>query len=175
MCAWFAPRPDSPGGLFDAGLADRSSSSNRREALRLLAAALLAAGVRPWPAARAAENDALAFGSGSLEGALSALGATLDPSPEIRLDVPDFVENGSVVPVEVTSQLIGPQTIFLLSEANPFPLVARFFVPEGTQPYVSTRIKVARSCNIYAVVQAEDRYYSAVKATTVTVGGCGNG
>jgi len=175
MCAWFAPRPDTPGGLFDAGLADRSPSSNRREALRLMAAALLAAGVLPWPAARAAENDALAFGSGSLEGALSALGATLDPSPEIRLTVPDFVENGSVVPVEVTSQLSGPQTIFLLSEANPFPLVARFFVPEGTLPYVSTRIKVARSCNIYAVVQAEDRYYSAVKATTVTVGGCGNG
>jgi len=40
---------------------------------------------------------------------------------------------------------------------------------------VSTRIKVARSWNIYAVLQAEARYYSAVKATTVTVGGCGNG
>jgi len=175
MCAWFAPRPDAPSGLVDAGLTGRSPSSNRREALRLMAATLVAAGVLPWPAARAAENDALAFGSGSLEGALSALGATLDPSPEIRLAVPDFVENGSVVPVEVTSQLSGPQTIFLLSEANPFPLVARFFVPEGTLPYVSTRIKVARSCNIYAVVQAEDRYYSAVKATTVTIGGCGNG
>ena len=175
MCAWFAPRPDPPSGRCAADLADRSPSSNRREALRLMAAAVVAAGVLPWPSARAAENDALAFGSGSLEGALSALGATLDPSPEIRLAVPDFVENGSVVPVEVTSQLSGPQTIFLFSEANPFPLVARFFVPEGTLPYVSTRIKVARSCNIYAVVQADDRYYSAVKATTVTVGGCGNG
>jgi sulfur-oxidizing protein SoxY len=63
----------------------------------------------------------------------------------------------------------------LFSEANPFPLVARFFVPEGTLPYVSTRIKVAQSCNIYALVECEGRHYSAVKATTVTVGGCGNG
>jgi sulfur-oxidizing protein SoxY len=79
------------------------------------------------------------------------------------------------VPVEIASQLGGPQTIFVLSEANPFPLVARFFVPDGTLPYVSTRIKVAQSCNIYALVQSGARYYSAVKATTVTVGGCGNG
>jgi sulfur-oxidizing protein SoxY len=161
MCAWFAARPDA--------------AANRREALRLMASALVAAGVMPWPVARAAENDARAFGSGSLEGALSALGATLDTSPEIRLTVPDFVENGSVVPVEIASQLGGPQTIFVLSEANPFPLVARFFVPDGTLPYVSTRIKVAQSCNIYALVQSGARYYSAVKATTVTVGGCGNG
>lgn len=182
MCAWYAPRPDapSPGALPEtAGLgsdpAGRSPSCDRREALRLMAAALAAAGLLRWPAARAAENDALAFGSGSLEGALSALGATLEPSAQIQLTVPDFVENGSAVPVEVTSQISGPQSIFVLSEANPFPLVARFFVPEGTEPYVSTRIKVARSCNIYALIQADGRYYSAVKATTVTVGGCGNG
>jgi sulfur-oxidizing protein SoxY len=77
--------------------------------------------------------------------------------------------------VEVTSEVAGSQTIFVFSEANPFPLVARFFVPEGTDPYVSTRIKVAGSCNIYALVQADGRFFSAVKSTTVTVGGCGNG
>jgi sulfur-oxidizing protein SoxY len=177
MRAWFVPRHDAPAdaGVLGVDLAVGQPSSNRREALRLMAAALVAAGVLPWPGARAAQNDALAFGSGSLEGALSALGAALDPSPQVRLTVPDFVENGSVVPVEVTSQLSGPQTIFLFSEANPFPLVARFFVPEGTLPYVSTRIKVAQSCNIYALVQADGRFYSASKATTVTVGGCGNG
>jgi sulfur-oxidizing protein SoxY len=140
-----------------------------------MCAALLASGLFPWPPARAAENDALAFGSGSLEGALKALGAALDPSPRVRLTVPDFVENGASVPVEVTSDILGPQTLFVFSEANPFPLVARFFIPEGTDPYVSARIKVAESCNIYALVQADGQFFSAVKATTVTVGGCGNG
>jgi sulfur-oxidizing protein SoxY len=167
MYAWFAPRPDAP--------SDAAAAADRRAALRLMAAALVATGVLPWPAARAGENDALAFASGSLEAALRALGATLDASPKIRLAVPDFVDNGAVVPVEVTSQLSGPQTIFVLSEANPFPLVARFVVPDGTLPYVSTRIKVAKSCNIVALVLADGRFYSAVKATTVTVGGCGNG
>jgi sulfur-oxidizing protein SoxY len=168
MSAWFEPPPD---GRADVGPA----APSRREALRLMGAALLASGIFPWPGARAAENPALAFGSGSLEGALNALGAALDPSPKIRLTVPEFVENGSVVPVEVTSELPGAQTIFVFSEANPFPLVARFFLPEGTDPYVSTRIKVAASCNVYALVQAAGGYHSAVKFTTVTVGGCGNG
>jgi sulfur-oxidizing protein SoxY len=187
MCAWFVRRPEAtidfalrPEATIDTArlgldFTAQPPSPNRREALRLLAAAVLAAGTLPGPDARAAENGALAFGSGTFEGALAALGATLDPSPQIRLTVPDFVENGSVVPVEVTSQLGGPQAIFILSEANPFPLVARFVLPEGTVPYVSTRIKVAESCNIYALVQADGRYYSAVKSIKVSVGGCGNG
>lgn len=149
--------------------------STRREALQLMGAALLAPGMFRWTGARAAENLQLAFGSGSLEGALQALGVALDPSPQVRLAVPDFVDNGAVVPVEVTSELPGAQTIFVFSEANPFPLVARFSIPAGTEPYVSTRIKVAESCNIYALVQADGSYFSAVKHTTVTVGGCGNG
>jgi sulfur-oxidizing protein SoxY len=168
MCAWFVPHRDH---RADAGAPART----RREALRFMGAALLASGMVPWPEARAAENDARAFGSGSFEDALNALGAALDPSPQVRLTVPDFVENGAVVPVEVTSEVAGSQTIFVFSEANPFPLVARFFVPEGTDPYVSTRIKVAGSCNIYALVKADGRFFSAVKSTTVTVGGCGNG
>jgi hypothetical protein len=76
-----------------------------------MAAALVAAGVRPWSAASATENDALAFGSGSLEGALSALGATLEPSPEIRLTVPDFVENGAVVLGESHRNSFTPSTL----------------------------------------------------------------
>jgi len=168
MSAWFEPRRDER-------VAAGGPACTRREALRFMCATLLASGMFPWPGTRAAENDAVAFGSGSLEGALRALGAALDPSPRVRLTVPDFVENGAVVPVEVSSELPGSQTLFVFSEANPFPLVARFFVPEGTDPYVSTRIKVAESCNIYALVQAEGRFFSAVKSTTVTVGGCGNG
>jgi len=151
-----------------------AAAPTRREALRLMASALFASGMFPW-GARASGNLPLAFGSGSLEGALKALEAALDPSPRVRLEVPDFVDNGAVVPVEVTSEIAGDQTIFVFSEANPFPLVARFAIPEGTEPYVSTRIKVAESCNLYALVEADGRFFSAVKHTTVTVGGCGNG
>jgi sulfur-oxidizing protein SoxY len=94
-------------------------------------------------------------------------------SADISLDVPDFVENGAMVPVEVTSRLAGAQDIYIISESNPFPLVARFSLPEGTEAFVATRIKVASSCNIYALVHSNGQFLSAMKATTVTVGGCG--
>jgi len=77
------------------------------------------------------------------------------------------------VPVEVTSHLAGAQTLYVIAEANPYPMVARFNVPEGTDPYLATRIKVAQSCNIYAVVRSGEQLYWAAKATQVTIGGCG--
>jgi sulfur-oxidizing protein SoxY len=147
----------------------------RREALRLFGMLLVGGALLPLPAAwaDAGSDETAAFAAGTLAKVLAALGARPEANDAIQLSVPDFVENGAVVPVEVTSTLSGAQQLYIISEANPFPLVAKFGFPEGTEPYVSTRIKVASSCNIYAVVKSQDRYYSAVKATQVTVGGCG--
>jgi sulfur-oxidizing protein SoxY len=114
-----------------------------------------------------------AFDAGSLTEALRLLDADPTPSADVLLTVPDFVENGAMVPVEVLSRLPGVQDIYILSESNPFPLVARFSVPEDTEAFVSVRIKVASSCNIHALVHSAGRFLSSVKATTVTVGGCG--
>jgi sulfur-oxidizing protein SoxY len=156
MSAWSVRPPD----------ADETRLLQRRHALQLLGALLL--GCRILPA-----HARSAFGEGSLASVLNALEAKPAPSPDVSLVIPDFVENGAVVPVEVTTQFAGPQDIYIISESNPFPLVARFSIPEGTEPFVSTRIKVAGSCNVYAVVRSNERFYSAVKATTVTIGGCG--
>jgi sulfur-oxidizing protein SoxY len=151
----------------------------RRRALSMVGRALFAATLFPAlrlraETAPAAMNAAKpAFGAGSFAEVLRLLEASPTPSDDIALAVPDFVENGAMVPVEITSRLPGAQDIYIISEANPFPLVARFSVPDGTEAFVSTRIKVASSCNIHALVQSEGRFMSAVKATTVTVGGCG--
>jgi len=153
--------------------------AGRRRLLRvggrvLLGAALLPAlGLRAQTAQGSMNGAKSAFGAGSLAEALRLLDADPTPSDDITLNVPDFVENGAVVPVEITSRLPGTQEIYILSEANPFPLVARFTVLEDTDAFVSVRIKVASSCNIHALVQSGGRFFSAVKATTVTVGGCG--
>jgi len=165
MCAWSAPHPDT-------GRAGQPAPT-RREAMKYLGAALLACGLAPSARTLAARNDEIAFAAVNVDGVLKALDAEPVPDSQISLLVPDSIENGAVVPVEVTSHLAGPQEIFVISEANPFPLVARFLIPEGTEPFVSTRIKVAQSCNVYALVQSGGRFYSAVKATQVTVGGCG--
>jgi sulfur-oxidizing protein SoxY len=150
----------------------------RRGALRAFGRALLGAALfpafrlraEPVQTVRAAKS---AFEAGSLAEVLRLLDARPITSDDISLTVPDFVENGAMVPVEVTSRVPGVQDIYIISESNPFPLVARFAILEDTDPFVSTRIKVASSCNVHALVHSEGRFLSAVKATTVTVGGCG--
>jgi len=153
----------------------------RRQALQLLGAALFGtsfcgaawAQVASGGAAGAANGMDRAFAAASLRTVLEALNAMPLPGTELSLVVPERVENGAVVPVEITSRYGGPQDLFLISEANPFPLVARFSIPEGTEPFISTRIKVAQSCNIYAVVKTGDAFYAVSQPTQVNIGGCG--
>jgi len=61
----------------------------------------------------------------------------------------------------------------ILVEKNPNPLSAVFMVPDGTEPAVQTRVKVAQTGLIYGVVEADGKLYKAAKETKVTLGGCG--
>jgi sulfur-oxidizing protein SoxY len=58
-------------------------------------------------------------------------------------------------------------------EKNPNPMAAMFSMIEGTRPYVETRVKVAQTCNLYAVAETDSNFYMASKETKVTLGGCG--
>ena len=58
-------------------------------------------------------------------------------------------------------------------ESNPYPLVARFDIAPGTEPFLSTRVKLAQTGTTYALVQADGRLYSASRDTRVVIGGCG--
>jgi sulfur-oxidizing protein SoxY len=148
----------------------------RRELLQWAAALFLGGNLLRGAAQAAGEQAAgedAAFAAGSLAEVLRALGGQPAAGPQVSVAVPDLVENGAVVPVEVTSHLPGAQSIYIVSESNPLPLIARLYFPDGTPPYFATRIKVAKSCNIYAVVRAGDQLVWASKGTQVTVGGCG--
>jgi sulfur-oxidizing protein SoxY len=159
MCASSAPRTEARLG--------------RRAALRgSLGAALLACGLARSGAALAAD-ETLAFDATSVQDALSALGGIPAVGSEIVLTIPDTAENGALVPVSVACSLPGTREMFIVVESNPNPLVVRFSIPEGTEPFVATRIKMADTGNVYAVVKAQGKLYSACQRTQVTVGGCG--
>jgi len=78
-----------------------------------------------------------------------------------------------IVPVEVTSKLVGTSTIAIFVEKNPNPLTAQFAIATGTEGYVNTRMKMSGSSPVHVVVQAGGKYYHAVKLVKVTEGGCG--
>ena len=46
-------------------------------------------------------------------------------------------------------------------------------IPDGTEPWVNTRVKMAQTSNVYALVKADGKYYVASKEIKVTLGGCG--
>jgi sulfur-oxidizing protein SoxY len=112
------------------------------------------------------------FSVRSMEAALATLGGVPASSGEIRLQIPETVEDGSVVPVAVETSLVGVEEIYVLVASNPFPLAARFVIPEGTHPAVSLRVKMGQSGAVHAVVRARGMLYATSRDTVVTVGGC---
>ena len=145
----------------------------RRDALQQgsAMAALVACGLVTAGQAQAAVDNA-AFDAKTLADALKLLGSAAD-SKDVAITSPDIAENGAVVPVSVTSKLAKTQEIYILVEKNPQPLTATFTIPEGTDAFVSTRVKMGQSTNVVAVVKADGKLYSATKETKVTLGGCG--
>ena len=133
-----------------------------------------AAGILRVAPASAAEWNQEAFSAKAADAALKGIGATdLIESKDIVITAPEIAENGAVVPVAVASKIPNTQTISIIAEKNPFPLVASFNVGNGLDSYVSTRLKMGATSNVRAVVKADGKYYTAVKEVKVTVGGCG--
>ena len=117
-----------------------------------------------------------AFGATELDKTLEALGGMPEISEGIRFFTPDIAENGAVVPVRVevdAEQIPNVNKVYLLVEKNPNPMAAVFDVPMGTEVYVETRVKVAQTCELYAVVEANGQLFMQSKETKVTLGGCG--
>jgi len=94
-------------------------------------------------------------------------------SDQVTLKVPDIAENGAVVPVTVSTSLADVESISVLVENNPTPLVAMFELSPQSVPDISVRIKMGESSKVQTVVKAGGKLYSASKEVKVTIGGCG--
>ena len=116
-----------------------------------------------------------AFDADDLDSALQALfqGESVEASEAINLKAPDIAENGAVVPVTVSTDLDKVESISILVENNPSPLVASFKLTPGSIPEVSTRMKMGKTSNVIAIVKADGKLFSTHKEVKVTIGGCG--
>jgi sulfur-oxidizing protein SoxY len=126
----------------------------------------LAAANDKWPEA--------AFTQKSEADAIKSLyGKTAEPSDKVKLDAPEIAENGAVVPISVATTLSDVTSISILVAENPNALAASYTIPPGTLPSVANRLKMAKTSNVTAIVEAGGKLYSATKEVKVTVGGCG--
>jgi sulfur-oxidizing protein SoxY len=145
---------------FASGLAGLSLF----EASMLLPA--YAADAKDWPAD--------AFKQKSEADTLKILyGKSAAASDKVNLDAPEIAENGAVVPIAVTSTLPNVTAIALLVLENPYTLAAAYKIPEGTQAAVASRLKMAKTTKVVAVVESDGKLFTASKDVKVTVGGCG--
>ena len=138
---------------------------------------LVAAGwLKPQQALAQAQTwNKAAFDTHSLADTMKALGGG-DPVQSkdiVFFQTPEIAENGAVVPIGVTSNIPKTESIAILIEKNPNLLAAVFDIPTGTEASISTRVKMAQSSNVYALVKADGKYYVAGKDIKVTLGGCG--
>lgn len=101
-------------------------------------------------------------------------GADTAESGHVTIQAPDIAENGAVVPVTMSSDLDNVVSLTLYTPQNPFPLNSTYEFSHGALPYVSFRIKLAKTMPITAVARTADgKLYSATKQVKVTIGGCG--
>jgi sulfur-oxidizing protein SoxY len=161
-------------------ISDYGFSATRRLILKGAATvALIGLGNIPlgFASAFAAANDKYpedAFKAKSDADAIKSLyGKTAEPSDKVKLDAPEIAENGSVVPISVTTTLANVTSISFLVSENPNALAASYKIPAGTLPSVANRLKMAKTSNVIAIVEAGGKLYSATKEVKVTVGGCG--
>ncbi len=148
----------------------------RRDTLRhaTALAGLLAASGLLAPDVRAAVNKA-AFDAKTVQEAVRAMGpGTLSESRDIVLTTLDVSENGSEVPVSVSTALPGVRQLLVLVEKNPAPLVAAFALTDAVEAHLSIRTKMAQTSDIYGVaMMADGRVLFARRNVKVTVGSCG--
>lgn len=149
---------------------DARRSFNTRAALL---AALWAAGWLPR-AATAAPWNARAFEARNLDELVRVLGGTeAGESGDILIIAPELAENGAVVPIQVSSSIEPTEAMALLVEKNPNAVAALYDIPEGTLPDIQTRVKMAQTSSVLALVRSRGRMFYAAREIKVTLGGCG--
>ena len=91
----------------------------------------------------------------------------------IRIEMADLAEDGAVVPIKLYTDLPRIEQVALVSEKNPIPLIAVFDLGPSVLPgYLSTRIKLAESTVVHALVKAGGKVYRGKTFVAVTAGGC---
>ena len=146
-------------GSFASGALALTAAVGLLKPARVLAAT--------WPAA--------AFEATSTSQALQSLfGTTHIPmDSRIHIRAPIQAENGAVVPIEVETSLPQVESIAIVVDKNPSPLVTQVRLMNGAEGFFMARMKMGQTSPVRVIVKSGGRLYQASQSIKVTVGGCG--
>jgi sulfur-oxidizing protein SoxY len=139
---------------------------------RVFITSLTALTLSPWQSTSATPSDAM-----------QAMKAIIGNRPvntgRIYFELPPLVENGNLVAIKFSVQ--SPMTqndyvkaIHIIAEANPLPnVVSCYFTPLSGKAEASTRIRLADSQKVWALVQMSDgSFWRTSVDTVVTLSAC---
>jgi sulfur-oxidizing protein SoxY len=142
-------------------------------AVGAVAAAIATGLLNPGTVLAAAWNS-LAFTTKDLGEAMKNAGYDgAIESSDIVIKAPEIAENGAVVPVSATSNIAGTTSMAIFIDKNPAPMIADFQFMNGAEPYIATRVKMAKTSLVRVTVRAGGKNYIASREVKVTIGGCG--
>ncbi len=120
-----------------------------------------------WPAA--------AYDEKKRDAALKALFGTSDTksSKDIEITANLQAEDGSSVPVAVSSKLPNVEAFAILVHENTHPLVTDCRIGVNGASYYRANIKMAKTSVVEFVAKAGGKLYTASQSIKVTAGGCG--
>lgn len=135
---------------------------------------VVALGTSVLPITVMADWPKAAFQAKTVEEAITALynSPTVQETDQIEIKAPGLAQNGTEVPIEVTVNLPQLESIAIIAEKNPVPLVAQFNITDNAIGWVKMRIKMAETSNLITVAKAQGQLYVARQKIEVVEGGC---
>ena len=124
-----------------------------------------------------AEWPARLFASQSFEQALNQLNLNQTPrySDRLEIQLPENAEDGASVPMQFQTDIANVSNFRILVEKNPTPLILQWQLQAGVIPFLSCRIKMAESCYVWLIAEADGVFWYNKRWVNVMKGGCGTG
>ena len=98
-------------------------------------------------------------------------------SDKLKFSAPEIAENGKVVPIKLELTGVDSSKVksaHILSDNNNPRTIDVFFTKHNKDVFVATRMRMAKSQNLVAlVVMKNGTVYEAKRETKITIGGCG--
>jgi len=92
----------------------------------------------------------------------------------VVIQAPDTAENGAYVGIGIESSISNIDAVAFLVEKNPGVLAGYFEIKKSKKLKLGTKIKMAETSDLVAVVKAGDNYFMNSKNVKVVLGGCGS-
>ena len=92
----------------------------------------------------------------------------------VVIQAPDTAENGAYVGIGVESSISNIDSVAFLVEKNPGVLAGYFEIKKSKKLKLGTKIKMAETSDLVAVVKAGNKYFMNTRNIKVILGGCGS-